>query len=155
MDLKSNASFKGEYIIRKWCSKTGKLLWESPLIQNKIVSGVGFGRNLVIRLLGRDNTYVLGIDSAKIGTGNLTPSDADSDLQTAVAATITFAGTSYPTNDSVRFDLFIADANLPNGTYKEFGLFSNLRLFARSLITPNYSKSSNQDTTISYTITLS
>lgn len=154
IELKSKGGLKGSYVIRTFCSDTGKLLWESNPIENLIVSGSGgYGRNLVIRQLAGDATYQLEVDSASIGTGTNTPTDADTGLQTPVLASIPIADVIV-SNDSVLFRIFITNAQLANGTYNEFGLFSNLRLFARSIISPAFVKGSNQNTSVDYTISL-
>lgn len=151
--LSSNLKIAGSYVIRTWCSITGKLLWESPVIKNAVVLSSGYGLDILTRQLGGDTTYSIEIDSASIGTGSPTISDATTDLATPVLEDIIVADTSYPTAGQVLKSFFIPDADLPNGTYTEFGLKCNGRLFAISLITPNFSKGSNQNTTVDYTIT--
>lgn len=155
LDLKSNAGFTGSYIIRKWCSITGKLLWESPVITNKVVASTGYGLNIIIQQLGNVTIYPIAIDSAKIGTGTSTPVDGDTDLQTPTVTTGTgwIVADRTINNKSVTISFFIASGDLPNNTYKEFGIFCSSRLFARSLITPNFIKGSNQNVTVDYTIT--
>ncbi len=159
MKLNSSVNLKGSFVIKTWCSLTGKLLWESKTIENLVVSGAGgYGRNLIIRSLVGDTTYPIEIDGAKIGTGTNTPADADTDLQTPTTLTgitiIPIANTVV-SNDSVVISLYVTNTQLPNGVYTEFGLFSNLRLFSRALISPTFTKGSNQNTTVDYTITLS
>ncbi len=153
--MKNSLTIKGSYIIRTWDATTGKLLSETAPIENLIVSGAaGYGRNLIMRQISGDSTYPIEIDSAKIGTGSTAPSDADTDLQTAVLSNIQVANSAL-SNDSLVLTFFITDALLANGTYNEFGLFCNGRLFARSIISPAFVKGSNQNATIDYTITLS
>ena len=56
---------------------------------------------------------------------------------------------------SVTISFFLTTAELSNGTYTEFGIFSGTQLFARSIITPSYVKGTNEDTTVEYQIDLS
>lgn len=153
MELKSSAEIKGSYRIRTWDKDTGKLIWDSGEIKNLIVNSLGYGLDIFTRQLGGDTTYAIEIDSAKIGTGTTAPTSADTDLETAVLSGITVASTSFSVG-SVTISFFIPDANLANGTYNEFGIFANGRLFARSIITPAFVKGSNQNTTVDYTITV-
>lgn len=153
--MKSSLSLKGSYKIKLWDSLTGKLISETESIPNLIVSGSGgYGRNLIIRQLSGDSTYPIEIDSASIGTGTNTPADTDTGLQTSVLASIPVANMVI-SNDSLLISFFITNAQLTNGTYSEFGIFCNGRLFARSLISPNVTKGSNQNLSVDYTITLS
>jgi hypothetical protein len=55
--------------------------------------------------------------------------------------------------DNVTISFFIPTADLANGTYKEFLLRCGTKAFARSIITPNYVKGTNEDTTVEYLIT--
>lgn len=152
--MKNKFSIQGSYVIKKWDALTGKLLEESKPIKNLIVSSTGgYGRNIIIRQLASDTTYQIGIDSAKIGTGTNTPADSDTDLQSAVLSNIQVAN-SVISNNVVVFTFYITDAQLANGTYNEFGLFCDGRLFARSIISPALVKGSNQNLTVDYTLTI-
>lgn len=153
MKVTDSHTLKGKmrFLVRD--SQTDKLLYISEWIENKIVSGDGYGRNLVIRQLAGDTTYPLEIDSAQIGTGTATPADSDTTLGTATA-TFSIADSTV-NNDSVTFGVFMTDAQLANGTYTEFGLRANGRLFSRVLISPSFTKTANQNTTFEYVITLS
>ena len=128
--------------------------YTSPVIPNKIVSSSGYGRNLVMRQFANDTTYPLPITLGAIGTGTNTPADSDTGLQTQVLGSISYTDRTV-TNDSIELTFFITDATLANGTYTEWGIFCATRLFARSLISPTYSKASGQDTTIIHVVTLS
>lgn len=162
LSLKSSAFLEGTMVIRTWCSKTGKLLWESKPMKNRVVSSSGgYGRNLIMRQLANDPSYTLPVIGAKIGTGTNTPIDADTDLQTPTTLTgisIIPVGSTVISNDSVVFSFYVTDAQLPNGTYKEFGMYCNTtaapRILTRALITPNFTKGSNQNTSVDYTLSL-
>lgn len=139
----------GKYKIKTY--KQGELVRESNWIKNLIVANSDRGVSLIIERLSGATTYDLKITSASIGTGTNTPADSDTDLQTSVLDSILVASLS-KTTKRLTLNFFISDSELTNGTYTEFGLFCGTRLFARSLITPSYTKSSGEDTTIEYII---
>ncbi len=151
--LKSGLNFKGSYVLKRWCSLTGKLL-EEIKVDNLIVLSSGHGADIVTRQLGNDTTYSMPIDSAEIGTGTTAPAVTDTNLATPVLTGIDIASYDISTPGTVIVSIFIADADLANGTYKEFALRCGSRLFARSLITPNVAKGTNQNLTVDYTISL-
>lgn len=121
---------------------------------NKVVSASGFGRNLIARQLIGDTTYPLEIDSAALGSSATAADDTQTGLITPVVSGIAISAAS-AVGGIVTVDVFVADANLANGTYREFGLFCNGRLFARVVVSPDYTKVSGEDTLFSYTLTLS
>ena len=127
--------------------------WLSNPQPNKVVSSSGYGRNLLARVLAGDATYPPEITSASLGTGNLAAADGDTNLQTPVATGLTITNMTV-TNDQLQVDVFVPDGSLPNGTYKEFGLFCGGRLFCRIIISPSYTKGSGEDTLFSYQLTL-
>jgi hypothetical protein len=154
MKLKDKHSIKGSYVIKVYDSITNELIKEYPRVENLVVSGSGgYGRNLIVRKLAGDDTYPIEIDSAQIGTGATAPSNSDIALVTPVLTGIQVANVAM-SNNLVIITFFMTNALLANGTYKEFGLFCNGRMFARSLITPNLVKGSNQNVVVDYTITL-
>lgn len=122
--------------------------------RNKVVSSSGYGRNIIVRQLANDTTYGLYVNSASAGTGTNAPADGDTDLQTPTVTDIPITNASV-SNNILTIDVFVADANLANGTYSEFGLFvgSGDRLFSRVLISPSYTKATGEDTLFSYTLT--
>ena len=142
----------GRYKIREYEAGTNKLISVSDWIENKIVASTNYGLNLILQNLGGDHTYLLEITQAKIGTGTNAPAESDTDLQTPVVSGITRASQVVGVK-TLTIDFFIADALLPNGNYNEFGLFCSNQLFARSLISPTYTKTANKDTKIEYEIT--
>lgn len=150
--MKSNFNFKGKYRIITTDSKTGKVIKTSPWIENLIMLGTNTGVNLLLGRLANVLTYDVIITSAEIGTGTTTPANSDTALVTPVLTGITVA-TSVVSSGSILLTFFIPSGSLANGTYKEFLLRCGTQAFARSLITPNYTKGTNQDTTIEYTIT--
>lgn len=148
----SGIGFFGSLRIR--ALRDGVVLRETGPIPNKVVSGSGgYGRNLVARALKGDTTYPLEIDSAALGDDDTAPADSDTDLGNALVTGVGITNIEV-SNNSLQIDVFIADGNLPDGTYKEFGLYCNGRLFARILISPSYTKVPGEDTLFTYTLPL-
>jgi hypothetical protein len=126
-------------------------------MHNIVVINATRGLNILIRHLTDDTAIDLVVSSASIGTGNTAPSVNDTSLDVSVLSGIPVARATANTDNAV-IEFFITDSELADGTYKEFGLFvnrSNEKLFARSLITPNHTKSAGEDTLVEYTITAS
>lgn len=148
----------GSYVIKTYRAGTKELIRQTQPIKNLIVNGsTGYGKNLIARaLLGSSWTtaYSIVIDSASIGTGSTAPASSDTNLQTPVLTGVTVAFGEFTTASEIILSFFIASASLANGTYTEFGLFCNGKLFARSLITPSYVKGDNEDSSVEYTISI-
>ncbi len=123
---------------------------------NLIVSSNGYGLNVVCRQLAGDTSIPIEIAEMQIGTGDTAPASGNTGLVTAVATDIARASQSIANNEAT-LTFFASDLELPDGTYKELGIFcgteASRRLFARSLISPNYTKGAAEDTTVEYVIT--
>lgn len=142
----------GYLVIKKF--KAGKLISETAPLPNKVVSSSGgYGRNIIARHLAGDTTYSIAIDSAGLGSNNTAPADGDTGLNTAVLTGISITNITVA-NNVVTVDVFVADALLANGTYREFALYCNGRLFCRIIISPDYTKAGGEDTLFTYTLTL-
>lgn len=150
--MKGNFNFAGKYRFITTDSITGKVIKTSPWIKNLIMLGTNTGVNIILNRLANILTYDNIITSAEIGTGTTAPANSDTALVTPVVTGITVA-TAVASSGSILLTFFIPSGSLANGTYKEFLLRCGTQAFARSLITPNYTKGTNQDTTIEYTIT--
>lgn len=153
--IKEGLKLKGSYVIRTYKAGTKELIKEYPRIDNMIMLGTGYGANLILRALVDDSTYQaadLPISSASIGSGTTAPAITDTDLATPEVTGIAVASSEILSVSSIVISFFIPDATLPDNTYTEFGIFSNGRLFARSLLSPYFIKLSNTDTTVDYTI---
>lgn len=133
--------------------KDGQVIREIGPFPNKFVSSTGYGRNLVLRAMAGDLTYPIIIDSAAAGSGNTAAADSDIALVTPVVSGISITNMTV-INDALTVDVFVSDAILTNGTYKEFGLFAAGRLLSRILISPNYTKATGEDTLFTYTLTI-
>lgn len=157
--LKENSGIIGVITIRKYKAGTKELLQELRF-RNLIVTGTGgYGRNIIARRLGSDNTYSLNITHGEIGTGTNTPANSDTALQTPSTRVATTLATI--SNNIINLQFFFSDATLPNGTYREFGTFidgsgtlGSGRLFNRALFSTVYTKASGEDTTIEVEFTI-
>lgn len=133
--------------------KVGELVREIGPFKNKVVSSAGYGRNLILSWMAGVTTYPIVINSAAVGDGASAPADGDTALGNSLVSGLTITNMSVA-NNVLTVDVFVADADLANDTYAEFGLFASGRLIARVLITPAYSKGSGEDTLFTYTCTL-
>lgn len=152
--LKDSGSLKGSYVIRVTDSRTGELL-RTIKCANLIVNGAGYGYDIISRQLGGSETYPIAIDSAAVGTGTNPASSSDTALQTPVVSGIEVADVEFTAAGVVKISFFLTDGLLANGTYHEFGIFADGRLFARSIISPALVKGSNQNITVEYTLDFS
>lgn len=134
--------------------RNGVLLRQSSPLPNKVVLGSGYGRDLILRQLSGDTTYALEIDSAAVGDDDTAATDADTALGSALVSGISITNMTI-TGEVLNVDVFVADGNLADDTYQEFGIFCDSRLFARVVIDPAYTKVSGEDTLFSYSLTLS
>lgn len=150
--MKGNFNLKGKYRFIKTDSETGKVISISPWINNLIMKADTLGINLIIRRLGNDLTYDTIITSAEIGDDDTPPTNGDTDLVSPILIGILPALQSIAT-DNVTISFFIPSVDLANGTYKEFCIRCGTKMFARSIISPNYVKGTNENTTVEYLIT--
>lgn len=149
---KDNAFIGGVLTIKTF--KDGQLVREIGPLKNKVVSSAGYGRNLILNWMAGVATYPIVINSAAVGDGAVAPADGDTALGNSLVSGLTITNMSVA-NNILTVDVFVADADLANDTYAEFGLFATGRLISRVLITPAYTKSSGEDTLFTYTCTLS
>lgn len=133
--------------------RDGQLLRETGPHPNKVVSSTGYGRNMLLRWMAGETTYPIVIDSVAVGDDNTAASDADTALGNELVADIPLTSISVA-NNVLTIDVFVADANLADDTYEEFGVFADGRLIARVIIDPAYTKASGEDTLFTYTLTL-
>lgn len=154
MEMKNNEpiSISGRYRFKTYRAGTRELLRTTPWIRNAVTAASGHGLNIITRRLCGDLTYDIMITKAKIGTGTTAPTTADTNLETVVTDNIPLANQG-ASGAVATLEFFITDSQLPDGTYEEFGIFAGNQLFARSLISPSYTKAANEDTAAEYVIT--
>lgn len=141
----------GTLTIQKF--RDGKLVYQSEPMPNKVVMSDGYGRNLIARQLAGNNLYPIEIDSASVGDDGTAAADGQTDLLNPLVTDIPITNKTAVDN-VVTVDVFVADANLSDDTYREFGLFCDGRLFARIVLSPDYTKVSGEDTLFTYELTL-
>lgn len=154
MTLKNNIKAKGRFRIKTYKAGTKKLLRKTKWMPNLIAFNTNHGLNLVLQHLLGSTAISIEITSAKIGTGDTAPTDNDTDLETAVLSDIAVSNSTEESTGVLTIEFFMSDADLADGTYKEFGIFCDAQLFARALILPTYTKSSGEDSQVEYEITL-
>ena len=127
----------------------------TPVVQkNLIMQSPNYGQDIIIQRLCGSNTYSLNILYGEIGTGNTTPTIADTGLTTpAVRAALSFSEDEGAATAVVQF--YMPDLTLPNGTYYEVGTFvdgsatiGSGQIFNHALLGTPYVKISGQDTTV-------
>ena len=125
----------------------GKVVRSTDWIKNLVVDD---GKEVIIQSLIDTATPV---DNAKIGTGTTAAAAGDTDLETPSVSVIPVVSASR-TGSAATFEFFLSDSQLSNGSYTEFGVFGSSTLIARSIISPTYTKASNEDTRITYEISI-
>lgn len=154
--IKEEKKVTGRYRFKKYKAGTKELLEVSDWIENLIVQGTGgYGLNVICRVLSGDNSIPLTIEELQMGTGNTAPAAGNTGLVTPTVTDIARAS-QVVTATSTTITFFLSDLEVPNDTYKELGIFCGVagsrKLFARSLISPNYVKGTAEDTEIEYEI---
>jgi len=154
MKIENKVKITGKYRFKVYKAGTDELIRTTDWIHNLIVLNTNSGLNLFAKQLLGTTTYPLEITKAKMGDDDTAPADADTDLVSTVVDNILWADRTEVAVGQVMIAFFIADAEMLNQDYKEFGIFCGDRLFARSIITPTFTKSTSQDVRVEYTITL-
>lgn len=150
---RSNDSFGllGSLTIKTF--RNGELVREIGPLKNKVVSSAGYGRNMILNWMAGVTTYPIVIDSAAVGDGAVAPADSDTALGNSLVSAIPLTALSV-SNNILSIDVFVADANLADDSYTEFGLFASSRLMSRVLISPTYTKVAGEDTLFHYELTM-
>lgn len=138
---------------------TKEVLRVSEWTSNLIMLGANTGKTIILQRLIGVNTYSLNLSHADMGTGSTAPSAGDTTLQAPVARAAVASGSISGNVATLQF--FFADANLANGTYREFGSFidgtgtvSTGKIFNHALFGVPYVKASGEDTTIEMQVTI-
>lgn len=156
MEIKNNLQLKGKYKITTYKTGTDEVVYQSDWISNLIVLNSGHGANIVLKCMLGDDDYDLEITEMALGTDNTAPSNNDTDLKSQKGDYVQVVTREETGINEILLSFFFSDAQLPNDTYKEVGLYcAGRKLFARSIISSAYTKSTGQDTKIDYVITIS
>jgi hypothetical protein len=141
---------KAPYFIRT-AVRTHNLVMQSP----------NYGIDILIQRLTGNNMYSGNILWMEIGTGNTTPTLADSALTTPVARAAVAYSEDYGTTDAI-VQAYFPDANLINQTYYEMGSFidgtssiGSGQLFNHALLATPFAKSAGEDLTLQCDFALS
>lgn len=153
-NLNAKSGVTGKYRFLTYRAGTKELLRTSEWIENLVMKGSNTGVNLVAQRLIGLKDYDLEITEAKIGDDDTAPTDADTDLLNTITSGILRANQLINNDNEATILFFISSDELPDGDYKEFGLFCDSQLFARSIISPTYSKAASEDTVVEYVITI-
>jgi hypothetical protein len=154
---KDKFNLKGAFRVITTDSITGEVIATTPYYHNLVMDGTDTGFNLILKRLIADNTYSLNITHLDIGDDNTAPALSDTTLGNAIAraekSTATISGSS------ATFRFFFADAELPDDTYEEVGMFidgtssvDTGQLFNRALFGSPYTKGTNQNSTFEWVI---
>jgi len=103
--------------------KNGILVEQSPWTDNVVMANSGRGTYLLLDRLTNITTYTGVITHADIGTSSTAPTSADTDLVAGVLRAQ--VGYASRTSNYASFRFFYPDSLLPNGTYREFGTFTD------------------------------
>ena len=153
--IREKCGIQGKLRFFTYKAGTAILLNVSKWHHNLVVSNTNSGLNLILKRLIGNTTYDLEIDEAKLGDDNTAVTDNDTDLGNAIVSDIAVASVEETTTSQITLEFFIADAEMPEDTYEEFGIFADTRLFARSIISPGHVKSVGEDIKVEYVINLS
>ena len=154
------AGMKGRIRVVTRRAGTGEILRETPWTPNMIMLGTNTGKDIILDRMNSENTYSLNITHADIGTGTTPAAASDTELETAVARAA--KATGVVSSGVLSLQSFYADANLANGTYREFGTFidgsagvDTGQIFNRALFGGSgYVKATGEDTTVELDITI-
>ncbi len=152
--LENNSGIRGKCRMITYKAGTEIVLRETDWNKNLVVSNTNHGLNLILQHLAGTTTYALEITQAKIGDDNTAATDNDTDLGNAIVSDIAVATVDETTTSQITWEFFITDSELADDTYEEFGIFATDQLFARSIISPAYVKSTGEDTKVEYVINL-
>lgn len=151
--LQSNFSLMGEIKVIKTCSRTGRILSETPWMKNQIMANDARGIYMMLDRLTNDTTYTGIIKYAEIGDDNTAPTSADTDMGNGLVRVQ--VGSYSRSALTATFRFFFPDATTPDDTYLEFGMFvdgsitlGTGRLFNRILFATDLIKSTGEDHTV-------
>lgn len=145
------AQARGTFTITKLDSITGAVISTTPVHHNLVLNSAF---NLIAQQNVTGTTNLIKITTLEIGTGDTAPAGTDTTLETVTLADIPRANQS-ATGAEAYISFFISTLDLPNGEYKELGLRAGTTLYTRALISPTFTKSTNEDVRVDYTITYS
>lgn len=141
-------------------SKTGAVKRIIDWKDNTVMNTTGRGIQMLMERLSGSTTYTGIINYGGIGTSATAP--ANTDTQLTAETTRTTVATATISGSILTCKFFFSDANLTNGTYREFGMFvdgtvtaNSGRLFNHALFGTAHTKATGEDTTVQVDVTFS
>lgn len=134
--------------------KDGKIIRQTNWLDNLVTFAYGNGNSLIMNHLMGTSNVSLEVNIAKLGDDNTAPTDDDTDLGNTLVDDILLS-TKTDSTSSLVFTFFAPDASVPEDDYEEVGIFCDKyekKLLARAVISPTFTKSTNEDVQIEYTI---
>lgn len=156
MQLADNIGIKGHV---KWIkTKDGKVVAESPWMQNQVLANSGRGLYLLLDRLAGITTYTSVISHADIGDDNTAASASDTGcINPLERASL---GAASRSGSTATFRFFYPDALTADDTYEEFAMFvdgnstpGNGQAFNRIVMAVPLVKATGEDHTIVCKIT--
>ena len=161
-NMNENITISGKIRITKYKAGLKEILWQSPWMNNLVVNNSSRGRNLIVQRLIGTNTYSLNILYGEIGTSTGSPTAQDVGLGTPTVRVVTALASIGTGLNEAQLQFFFTDAQLPTGTYTEFGTFvdgtaatASGQLFNHILFSTAYAKAAGEDTTVEVDFTVS
>lgn len=150
-NLQSNIAELGQVRVVTYRAGTKEVLRVTPWSKNLVLASLSTGLGLIARRLAGDETYDVIITSGEIGSDDSATTEGMTDLVDPVVTGIQLADTSFTAKQTV-LQFFLPDAELPDGTYAEFLIRCGTQAFARAVISPAFTKATNEDSTVEYLI---
>jgi len=141
----------GTFTLTKLKAGTDEVIWQSPPMHNMVLDGA---LALMAQQTVSGTTNLLKVTTLEMGTGDTAPVGTDTDLETPTVTDIPRANQS-STGPLAYISFFISTLEIPDGEYKELGVRAGTTLFTRALISPTFTKSTNEDVRVDYEITYS
>ena len=155
---------KGVFKIRSYRAGTHEQVGEEIVSHNLIMQGTNTGFDLILKALNGFSIsppYALGINYGAIGTGQVAPTIADTQLTAEVART-PLSTSQFTAHNEIQMQFFFSDGLLPNQTYYEAGCFvqglaaaNSGQIFDHALFVSPYTKSVGVDTTLELDVSFS
>jgi len=157
---KENLTISGKVRVIVTDSKTGEVKRIGEWSKNLVMNSTGRGLQMLMERLSGSTTYTGIINYGGIGSSATAPTTSDTQLTAEVARTVTSTATISGNVLTTKF--FFSDANLTNGTYREFGTFvdgtasaNTGQLFNHALFGTAHTKATGEDTTVQVDFTFS
>lgn len=154
IQINDSAGLQGHYRFHVYKAGTQELKRTTDWVKNKILFSTDRGAHLILQaLIGNSPLNMLNLNYAAIGTGTAQPTEADTGLASPVLLNIQRSNQEIQ-GKTIVLRYFMADDELVSQEYREFALYAGSQIFTRSLITPTFNKTTNEDVIVEYIITV-